>query len=710
MEIKIVYDIYFTLKPHYLGTLLGIIHILLQNIQYKKRMEIKKKLSVYVLYLFACTFFFTGCKKDVYDPNKNEPKVDGFDYATRSVKTLDIDYGIEGYKAVFEIYTENPIVTENGVSKKKEGVKSSFKTYTNEDCQYTGSINLPTATDKVYLYSENIGLPQCVEVEVGENGIKFNLEEYIEKRQSSDAQPTALLAKSVLSARAKGANPYNISTPLGGWNQQGADNWRGIPDYLIKKTGNKGQLIPIIGNIPDKLIDRITSTLKGNDNSAYAKSSDIVNIKVVKDASINLIFLDGKGEYHNAMGYYYYDSGRELTPEEFKALPKYIAFPNCTEYSRGGGALNAGNRIKLMYYGKKGEDKGSETFPKGITIGWFLLAKGFENDGYATVNYDPEKGTWFSNNEFNTGKIKSCISIYDTQSKTTVLGIEDGGDKDYKDILFYVEATPSEAIYDPDKPIIDDPEIENPPLVSDPVEGTLAFEDLWPNQGDYDMNDVVVTYQRSCTVDNKGNIIGLKDIYTPVHKGGQIKSGFGYQIGVPTTGVSNVQIENGGVKSEGIINGMEFGQKNATFILFDDMEQAVKNGAITITLEINGLTLEDMQKDLHFYNPFIRVSPNKEGKNPIQEIHLTNYPPTDLADLTYFGRYKDHSSLDEEGNPIGPYYYVSEDEYPFAIDLPIMDYKVPTEAMRIDLFYPKFKNWVKTKGQEDADWYKHPIE
>lgn len=663
-------------------------------------MEIKKQLSVYVLCLFAYTFFFTGCKKDVYDPNKNEPKVDGFDYATRSVKTLDIDYGVEGYKAVFELYAENPIVTENGVSKKKEGVKSFFTNYTNEDCQYTGSINLPTAMDKVYLYSENLGLPQCVELEVGKNGIKFNLEEYIEELQSSDAQPTALLAKNVLSARAGEDNPYNIQTSLGKWDS-GEYVKKGIPDYLLLE----GKGYPISGNTPDGLLERIHHTLKNADNSSYAKSSDIVNIKVVKDASINLIFLDGKGEYHNAMGYYYYDSGKELTAEEFKALPKYIAFPNCTEYSRAGGALWRGNRIKLMYYGKDGKNTGSETFPQGTTIGWFLLADGFENYNYTTIiNYNPEKGTWFSNNEFNANQTKSCISIYDKKSETTVLGFEDSGDQDYKDLLFYVESTPSEAIYDPNKPTIDDPEIENPPIISDPVEGTLAFEDLWPNRGDYDMNDVVITYQRSYTVDDKGNIIGLKDIYTPVHKGGQIKSGFGYQIGIPVTSVSKVNIENGSS------NNMEAGQKNATFILFDDMEQAVKNGAITVTLDIKGLTLEDMQKDLHFYNPFIRVSPNKDGKNPIQEVHLTNYPPTDLADPTYFGRYNDRSSVNEDGEPIGPYYYVSDDDYPFAIDLPIMDYTVPTEAMKIDKFYPKFGNWVTTKGQEDVDWYKHPIE
>ena len=36
---------------------------------------------------------------------------------------------------------------------------------------------------------------------------------------------------------------------------------------------------------------------------------------------------------------------------------------------------------------------------------------------------------------------------------------------------------------------------QDPPLESDPLEGTLVFEDLWPSQGDYDMNDVVLTYR-----------------------------------------------------------------------------------------------------------------------------------------------------------------------------------------------------------------------
>ena len=664
-------------------------------------MEIKKQLSVYVLCLFACTFFFTGCKKDVYDPNKNESKSNDFTYETRSVKSLDIDYGVKGYKAVFEVYTENPIVTENGVSKKDENIKAPFKAYTDEDCQYTGSINLPTATDKVYLYSENLGLPLCVELEVGENGVQFNMDEYIKKLQSTDAQPTALLVKNI-SFRIGEDNPYNISTPLGKW-----DYW-GVPLYLVKDlvedpTGHTA----IYDQTPNGLMERVNNTLfYGKDNSEYESSSDVINIKVTQDAKVNLVFMDGKGQFLNAIGYYYYEQAPK-DEEAFKALPKYIVFPYCKKADYQYGAeLWLGNRVNLKYYGKDGKDaQGSDIFPKGTTIGWFLLADGYKGAG--TYELDYTQKILCSNNVFNEGNEIHCATMYDQETDTRVIAFEDDGDKDYRDAVFYLDVEKG-TIGNEGKPT--DPDVPFDPITGGTTSGTLAFEDLWPNKGDYDMNDVVITYERSYTSDKDNKIIEIQNTFTPIHRGGQIQSAFGYQIGIKRKGglISDIQIENKNTTSAFVENNMEVGQEEATFILFDDMEQAVKNGPITLKITLEGITIDEIQ-DTKFYNPFICTSRNK-GENPVtaksrREIHLTNYPPTNKADQTSdFGKYDDRSNLDESR------YYVGDKEnpYPFAIDLPIMDYVVPTEAMNINDFYTSFKNWVSSKGQEDADWYMYP--
>ena len=84
-----------------------------------------------------CIVLFSACKKDVYAPNKNEPAEDVFDFATTVNKKLDIDYGMKGNKAVFEVFTEDPIVIENGKAKKKENVKSILKAYTDNACKYS---------------------------------------------------------------------------------------------------------------------------------------------------------------------------------------------------------------------------------------------------------------------------------------------------------------------------------------------------------------------------------------------------------------------------------------------------------------------------------------------------------------------------------------------------------------------------------------------
>lgn len=651
-------------------------------------MEIKKQLSVYVLCLFACTFFFTGCKKDVYDPNKNTPIEDAFDYATTKVTPITVDYGIKGNKAVFEVYDENPLVSENGFSKKKEGVTSLLKVYTDENSKYTGKINLPIAASKIYLYTESYGLPTCVETEVTESGIKFNSEDYIASLKTNKSQ-TAKQVSNQLARSVSWDNAYNVKK-INSWDSDG------LPDNLLSITADESKKA-------EGILNRIQSTLlPGKDNSQYAKPTDEININVLKDTRVTLVFAGEVAQYKNTLGYYYYETGKAPKDEnEFRELPKYIAFPNCSLWP----PLEYGMRMDLLYYDKNG--KSTETFPKGTTIGWFIISDGFNYQGNVDLF---GKSYWFSNNEFNRMGEKRCVSLYDTETKNIILGFEDGDDRsgvdhDYKDVLFFL--TNEDGNLDiSDKPTTK-PE-DNPPVIT-VRKGTLAFEDLWPNQGDYDMNDVVITYERSFTVDENNNVTELKDIYTPVHKGGQIKSGFGYQIKVPNTSVSDLKIENGGSKAENIINNMESGQTYATFILFDDMAVVAMNEPITVTMKVKGLTAESMQ-DPQFYNPFIRVNPNKDGKNPIQEVHLTNYPPTDLADRTYFGRYKDHSSLDEDGNPIGPNYYVSDDDYPFAIDLPIMDYTVPTEAMKIDTFYPKFGKWAKSKGQEDTDWYLHPAE
>lgn len=77
-------------------------------------------------------------------------------------------------------------------------------------------VNLPTATDRVWLYSESYGLPTCVETQVTASGISFNLDFFLEDLASQRKDRTAAAAQASLTRG--GSTPdniLNVQTPLG---------------------------------------------------------------------------------------------------------------------------------------------------------------------------------------------------------------------------------------------------------------------------------------------------------------------------------------------------------------------------------------------------------------------------------------------------------------------------------------------------------------
>ena len=670
-----------------------------------------KKTQNLCLLLSAIAAFaalLTGCVKHPdAGPDTPKPGEGTFDYATTVNIPLSVDYSTNGNKALFEVYTQNPLdKSTDGTAVKKEGVRSILKAYTDTNSKYRGVVNLPTAVEKVWLYSESYGLPTCVEAEVTAAGISFELNAFLKKLESASQQTgkTTVASASPTRGGSTPENVFNIQTSLGGYDRNG------LPDYLEAT----------LADIPEGLMNRIQNVLlPGTNNSQYAKPAEQVNINLTQDASLTLVFLSELAQWTNSIGYYCYDTKNPpKTPEEFLDLPKYIVFPNCSMYNSSEDLMSGyfppmqpGMQVKLKYYGKDGQS--SDKFPAGITVGWFIMPKGFNVGWSRIVNPTNFAGFKCSNSIFNNyygPEQRFCVSLYDTKSTKTVIGFEDGADNDYKDVMFYLESDPGDAIIDPDRPVIDPGEEEYPDVVGDPLKGTLAFEDLWPSQGDYDMNDVVVAYNTTFTTNKDNKLIAITDVFTPLHDGATQNNAFGYLLDIPATAVKSVTVDNANSSAQ-TVNGLETKQDKAVIMLFDNIDDALKQGSITVTMELDGSISMDKVTRKTLYNPFICVSGSKEGFTPgaiRKEVHLTDYAPTALADLTYFGRGNDKSTLDKNGNPVGPYYYVTSDLHPFAIDLPITDYRIPAEKVKIDDYYPDFAGWVTSKGEKNKEWYLKP--
>lgn len=236
--------------------------------------------------------------------------------------------------------------------------------------------------------------------------------------------------------------------------------------------------------------------------------------------------------------------------------------------------------------------------------------------------------------------------------------------------------------------------------------GMLAFEDLWPSLGDYDMNDLVLDYQVNEITNADNAIVELELTYVVRAIGATIDSGFGLALPVPASAVSEVRgarINNGLVSLEA--NGTEAGQQNAVIIITDDATENmgryvntvnpanhVSEDTLSVTVSFNA-PLSRQELGTPPYNPFIFVDQNRG-----REVHLPGQAPTDLADPALFGTAADNTT------PGSARTYKSNTNLNWAIHVP-ESIPYPLEAEDMTSVYLNFASWAQSGGSENPDWY-----
>lgn len=376
-------------------------------------------------------------------------------------------------------------------------------------------------------------------------------------------------------------------------------------------------------------------------------------------------------------------------------------------------------RYQLLYaeFDTNGEPtKVTKHFPPNTAIGFFLIVNGFgaynsrkENEvplwlgmsgetktgGGYTFRTERTEGKiqlnttkYYSNKEFNSSSQKRYIAFsVNGKENVIIYGIEDASDWSCDDFLFTLESTPALAL----KP--ENPDVHIPTF--DPVEPTAnnttktinktyAFEDIWPNGGDYDLSDVVVRHERKVTYNTKGyDVSKVVDKFTLVDDGKtEYKNAFAVVYPEAHRGTL--------AKPQGVIEEAETG----AIIITDDVRG--KNGtSFTITREFStvvGLGAIDVED----INPFIinqTTGPAYTKSNRI-EIHLPNH------DVTSKGR--PHTESDS------PWFISKDRRYPYAIEIPNNTWVPCENGVRIGSksgAYPNYNSWVQSGGTNDTDWY-----
>ena len=639
-------------------------------------MKQRKMKQIVFLSLMSMLLLGSCTDRDVYqgggeETGKNTPlkPSEVFDFSMMQQVKVNVDYGFAGdYYITFDLYSQDPMKEENDSWIKDESLSPVYSAPTDKKGRYSGTVEIPSDITEVWLYTDYLGAISPVKLTISNGEINYNQSAYIASLQTKTR-----------------------GTTTGGHNY--LDDWMLMPSVDWDGYGMPNNMEAALSAPPAEILYSIRSTysnISGRQikdlHPEWLNNNTTSEIKIIKDTELSLVFVASSASFNNTVGYFTYKSGTVPTPE---TVQKVLAFPNASPISKVSdgertGSLLCGHEVKLKYWNED-EQKFEDKFPAGVTVGWSLQANAFKSG-------DILKGIGirYSYSTMNNDNSQRVVALRDGDTDQIVaIGFEDNVDFDYCDATFYLKIAEANAI-DPGGPEL--PPVDPPSNVTTTYKGTLAYEDQWPAQKDYDMNDVVMTYQSTLyrnVVSNK--IYKIVDEFIPLHSGGTHICGFGYQLhNLAPDRVRSIEVSGpDGWK-------IETAQSHPTVILFDNMK-SVLNQKFTVTIELADVDLSQVTPP---YNPFIFVN----GRS--REVHLVNYAPTDKADKSFFNTSDDMSNIDE-----GIYYitrYGEEvDIMPFAINLPILDFSIPTEGVKIYDTYPDFIGWVKSKGTTNKNWYKN---
>lgn len=583
-------------------------------------------------------------------------------------------------------------------------------------------------------------------------------------------------------------NYYYNDPETGGWikvdkfyDEQGNDDKNGsYYDRKIAKTAT-GESIYHSGYNYQGTDLRITDY-----QELYAAHAAVINAKVScpdvyrssedmlvgKDAEVAITLLGGNTCWNSSLGYYWYPDGQK--PSSYDEIKNKVVmlFPNTQDGHWGVDpsaskeciGVERGTCVQLKYYPDINDPAtGTVTFPAGTRIG-FVLATNAWTHRISGYDYTPTDKRYRAatssglsqddkSNPFNAPR----TAIYKYGDHIMVSFEDHTYDQNFSDVVFALKANPIEAFSE----IV---EVTDTEITSHANKGMYCFEDIWPAEGDYDMNDVILSCSYSKTMpvtktkttDHEGNIIS-SEFSTPDKISREEYTMKTFQNFVTyTDGIScivelpdNLQI--GDVEAKYYIkkrNSAEFeeflplgplhqeeiynkhgslpynqvnGGKYNIIHLVNNIRDFLGEGGVGAEFKIELIYKEGAYPTKEsVFKPFICVRvPNRTD---YFEVHLPWEAPTNVMPKTgWWSANADASRPDVVVDGKGSFYLRANNLannvygpwFPFAIYLsgateadlaPLLN--KDNEAVPINKLYPYYEEWVNSFNAEHTDWYK----
>ncbi len=685
-----------------------------------------RKLLLLILIAVLAT---ASCKKEPgkapEDPaGKLAP--DNFTYATTKTVNISIRLLTNDDQPIAGVLVN---VTEPN---KKDSTTSLFKAISNAGGYITGSVTVPSYLDTIVISPNYIGLQNNVRALIksasmtavigGKTGFSGDI-----------VAVTSGITKTMFGRYAK------ISTTLDGTDYvypNGGDDQTAV----FQPLGKPKYLEAVQDNISASLLHFINSSVPEGSSvpskhPEYLSASAVSTLNITKTSDVYVTYVYEGASYKNTIAYYYYPTNNP--PTKRKDIKKvFWVFPNASE-TNAGGALTSGDKVKL-----KG-DQNDGKFSAGMSVGFMIVQNGWVQSGSNTYTVDPSKQKFYANSnlnpESNSSLTKHSVLLYSPDHNVYVVGFEDlnretpsanegklTADNDYNDLVVYATVATPGAISNSGISTIDkgldtdgDGLTFGDGFPNDPKRAyslatavnTVAFEDKWPEKGDYDMNDLVVNYSYQYSLNVQNQVVDVTGTYTPTAVGASFANGFGVQFPFLASKVKTVTGQKAlGNFIQKVASGVEAGQTKAVIIPFDNSKALLSNpdgsyfvntnptkekvsvASAVVYIEFNN-ALEQSEVGISPYNPFLIIN-GVRGK----EVHLPGYSATDRADKSLF------KTFDDTSDPSKNRYYQSADNAPWAINI-ATPFVYPKEESNISSAYPHFLEWAASGGSLYNDWY-----
>ena len=491
--------------------------------------------------------------------------------------------------------------------------------------------------------------------------------------------------------------------------------------------GVPANLLPINDVVDEALLKDLNATLPEK-KSLFKTHPEFVaedaptNLELNQPADVWITYITEGAGWMNSIGYFTYNNGEPPVSTAQIDTVKII-FPNLSNTGSGGG-LNPGNKV---YLGR---------FPAGKTIGFVLVSHGWNGKG-VYVGADVYYSVPTLNSDYASMK-KHIILLRDINRSKFMFSFEDTkisqtSDLDFNDGILYLTATPVSAVNNTNMPSIITTLVDQDQdgvvdtfdeYPTDPLRafnnyfpgqtayGSLGFEDLWPGKGDYDFNDLVVSYRFNQVTNGANNVVEVKATLITEAMGAIYHNAFGFQMPVPANlvqSVSGSSILHGQITLNA--NGTETGQTKAVIIAYDDAYDRIpaqgsgvgantEAGAPYVTPDTLNMSIimsqpvTQLQLGSPPYNPFIILNGDRS-----LEVHLPDMAPTDKAAASAFG------TMDDDSDPLQGRYYKTKTNLPWALNLSDKFYYV-YERQPVNTGYLHFNEWAESSGILFPDWFK----